>query len=135
MSTYVYISQTHQTHGAVRKGGQPGGTPIPAGRDHSRSSGVERCASQQALIQPLRELPAPAVAPLPDGVRPRSAWEPAHTRCLHVTYVPLTRTACPASVCTGLCVVVWGLCVSGWPPAAQAHPIAATAPVCLLPCG
>jgi len=40
---------------------------------------------------------APADMPLPDGVRPRSAWEPAQTRCLHVTYMPLTRTACPVS--------------------------------------
>ena len=40
---------------------------------------------------------APADVPLPDGVRPRSAREPAQTRCLHVTYVPPTRTVCPVS--------------------------------------
>jgi len=32
---------------------------------------------------------------LPDGVRPHSARKPARARCLYVTYVPPTQTACP----------------------------------------
>jgi len=40
---------------------------------------------------------APTDVPLLNGVRPRSDWGPAQTRCPYVTYLPLTRTACPVS--------------------------------------
>jgi len=46
----------------------------------------------------IMAISAPADFPLPDGVRPRSDWGPAQTRCLHVTYVPPTGTAFPVSL-------------------------------------
>ena len=61
---------------------------------------VRMCVTAGTEIA-VTAISAPADVPLPDGVRPRSAWEPAQTRCLHVTYVPLTRTACPVSMCAG----------------------------------
>jgi len=46
----------------------------------------------------ITAISAPTDVPLLNGVRPRSAWEPAQTRCLHVMYVPPTGTACPVSL-------------------------------------
>ena len=63
---YIYIYCTHRAE------------PVPRCYDSQISSGCPSPfetppVSQQAPIQPLRQLSAQAVTPSPNGVRPRSA--------------------------------------------------------------